>query len=49
MARNDRPVLVSPTSSHGMEVGAADTAGDNLNVDIAVAEGLGLELYSRCY
>lgn len=48
MAGNDRPVLVSPSSSHGVEVGAADTASDNLDVDIAVAEGFGLELHSRC-
>lgn len=47
MARNDRPVLISPSASYGVEVGAADTTSDNLDVDVAVTEGLGLELRSR--
>lgn len=44
MAGNDRPILVSPSASYGVEVGAADAASDNLDVDVAVAEGLGPEL-----
>lgn len=47
MARDNRPVLVSPSASHRVEVGAADAAGDNLDVDIAIAERLGLELHDQ--
>ena len=45
MARNDGPVLVPPAASHGVKIRAADAARDDLDVNIAVAEGLGLELY----
>lgn len=47
MAGNDGPVLVSPSAGDGVHIGTADTAGDNLDVDVAVAKGLGFKLRSN--
>lgn len=47
MAGNDRPILVSPSASYGVEVGAADTASDDFHIDVAVSEGLRFELRDR--
>ena len=42
MPRNQRPVLVAPAARDRVDVGAADAASDNLDVDIVVLEGFGL-------
>lgn len=44
MAGNDGVVLVAPAARHGVEVGAADAAACDLDIDVVVAKRLGLEL-----
>ena len=44
MPYSKRKVLLSPASTDGVYITAADTAALNLDVDIVVTEGLRLEL-----
>lgn len=44
MANAQREVLVSPSSSNGMEISTANTTGLDLDIYIVIAEWLGLEV-----
>jgi len=44
MAGNDGVVLVAPAARHCVQVGTADTAACDLDIDVVVAKRLGLEL-----
>lgn len=42
------PVLVSPTAGRRVHVGAANTASNDLYVDVVIAEGFWFELEGFC-
>lgn len=46
MARHDRPILITPSSSNRMNIRAAHSTGGDFDVDIVVAKGLRFKLDS---
>jgi outer membrane protein W len=44
VANGEGEVLLAPSSGDGVDITAADTAALNLDIDVVVAERLGLEL-----